>query len=185
MRQISDKICKLAALTICLLIMEPGHILTLPFPKLRPWPGLDRNDRHRRRSHKPRARNPTRHACQWSHWVCRTRPLSGSACRWWMFLTATRNSSPGFKPWARPSRASLGQAKPGQSRGLTMALVWPEILESQSRRLRPRLVSDFFSSIGRLWQIILQNWFGLETFFRHIPSLTFQSHCSTTGLGIH
>jgi hypothetical protein len=34
-----------------------------------------------------------------------------------------------------------GQARPGQSDGLTMALARPKILESQSRQLRPRLLS--------------------------------------------
>jgi len=37
-----------------------------------------------------------------------------------------------------------GQAGPGQSHGLTTALAWPEILESRSRRLRPRLLSNIF-----------------------------------------
>jgi len=38
-----------------------------------------------------------------------------------------------------------GQARPGQSHSLTTALAWPKIFESQSRRLRPRLLSEFFA----------------------------------------
>jgi hypothetical protein len=43
---------------------------------------------------------------------------------------------------------AVGQAKPGQSHGLTMALAWPKILESQSHWLRPRLSSEFLDHEG-------------------------------------
>ena len=39
---------------------------------------------------------------------------------------------------------AVGQAKLGQSHGLTTALARLEILESQSRRLRPWLLNEFF-----------------------------------------
>jgi hypothetical protein len=41
------------------------------------------------------------------------------------------------------------QAKPGQSHGLTTALGWPEILESQGRRLRPRLLDENIWAWGK------------------------------------
>jgi hypothetical protein len=37
---------------------------------------------------------------------------------------------------------------PGQSHGLTMALAWLEIQESQSHQLRPWLLSDFLGPQG-------------------------------------
>jgi hypothetical protein len=43
---------------------------------------------------------------------------------------------------------AVGQAKPGQSHGLTTALARPENLESQSRRLRPRLSYEFSWGCG-------------------------------------
>jgi hypothetical protein len=35
--------------------------------------------------------------------------------------------------------------RPSDVHGLTTALAWPKIFENQSRRLRPRLLSEFFA----------------------------------------
>jgi hypothetical protein len=51
---------------------------------------------------------------------------------------------------------AVGQAKPGQSHSLTMALAWLEILESQSRWLRPQLLTVIFGQGGHTLTIILE-----------------------------
>jgi len=55
---------------------------------------------------------------------------------------------------------AMGQAKLGQSHGLTMALAWLEILESQSHWLRPWLLTGIFG-MRKAYTRLSNNNFGI------------------------